>query len=68
MTICAHDRECLFGKVVDGTMRLNELGEIVRNAWLQSAEIRHEIVLHADEMVVMPNHIHGIVWIVDDPV
>lgn len=68
VTICAHDRECLFGKVVDGTMRLNELGEIVRNAWLQSAEIRHEIVLHADEMVVMPNHIHGIVWIVDDPV
>jgi REP element-mobilizing transposase RayT len=68
VTICAHNRECLFGEVVDGAMRLNELGKIVRNAWLQSGEIRREIELHADEMVVMPNHIHGIVWIVDDPV
>jgi len=25
-------------------------------------------MLHPDEFVVMPNHVHGIIWIVDDPV
>ncbi|GIW45209.1 MAG: hypothetical protein KatS3mg077_2491 [Candidatus Binatia bacterium] len=26
VTICTHDRACLFGEVVDGQMRLNEAG------------------------------------------
>ncbi|MFN3477710.1 MAG: transposase, partial [Candidatus Methylomirabilales bacterium] len=33
VTICTQDRECLFGDVVDGAMRLNELGEIVAWTW-----------------------------------
>ncbi|MCR4438784.1 MAG: transposase [bacterium] len=66
VTMCTHDRACLFGRVVDGEMRLNALGEIVREEWLRSAQIRREIRLDPDEFVVMPNHIHGIVWILDD--
>ena len=31
VTICARDRACLFGEVVDGAMRLNAYGQIVRN-------------------------------------
>jgi putative transposase len=30
VTICTHNRECLFGEVADGEMRLNDLGEIVK--------------------------------------
>jgi hypothetical protein len=30
VTICTQDRVCLFGEVVDGEMRLNELGRVVR--------------------------------------
>ena len=33
--------------------------------WFRSAEIRKEIRLFPEEFVVMPNHVHGIVWIVD---
>lgn len=29
ITIVTHDRKSLFGKVVDGTMILNEMGQIV---------------------------------------
>ena len=29
VTICAHDKKCLFGDVVDGEMRVNELGNIL---------------------------------------
>ena len=69
VTICTHARAPLFGHVVDGEMVLNEYGEIVREEWMRSAEIRAEIELFPEEFVVMPNHIHGIVWIVvtDDP-
>lgn len=31
VTICAHQRECLFGGVVDGEMRLNAVGKMVRD-------------------------------------
>ncbi len=66
VTICTHQRECLFGEIVgaDGIrpeMRLNELGEIVRDEWLKTPALRPNVELGA--WVVMPNHIHGIVII-----
>ena len=60
ITICAQQRECLFGEIVDNDMRINEYGIIAQNEWIKSPNIRNEIKL--DEYVVMPNHIHGIVW------
>lgn len=33
ITICAQDRVCLFGEIVDGVMRLNEAGRIVDDTW-----------------------------------
>jgi putative transposase len=64
ITICAYQRNCLFGEIANGVMRHNEYGQIVTEEWLKSAEIRQEIEL--GEWVVMPNHIHGIV-IIDRP-
>lgn len=61
ITICTHDRECLFGEIVNGEMRLNPFGEIVRDEWLKTPTIRPNIELA--EWVIMPNHIHGIVII-----
>ncbi|MEW6568022.1 MAG: transposase [Chloroflexota bacterium] len=61
VTICARQRECLFGEIAEGTMRLNNLGRIVEEEWLRSGFIRQEIEL--DEFVIMPNHLHGIVVI-----
>jgi REP element-mobilizing transposase RayT len=59
VTICAKGRECVFGDIADGQMRLNEVGRIVEEEWLRSAGIRREIEL--DEFVIMPNHMHGVV-------
>jgi putative transposase len=64
VTLCTHERAHLFGQVVDGAMQLNECGEIVRAEWFQTAVVRPYVVLNPDEFVVMPNHIHGIIWIV----
>jgi REP element-mobilizing transposase RayT len=58
VTICVQDRECLFGKIDESEMILNEIGKIVRNEWLKTAELRPNVKLH--EFVVMPNHFHAI--------
>ena len=62
MTICAQGRECLFGDVVDGEMRLNDAGIMVCDAWHKIP--KHFLHTDIDEFVVMPNHIHGIIMIV----
>ena len=61
VTVVTHQRQCLFGEIVDGETRVSRYGHTVREEWLRSAEIRCEIEL--DAFVVMPNHIHGIVVI-----
>jgi REP element-mobilizing transposase RayT len=61
VTLCTHKHRCLFGRIVEEKMVLNHLGHIVQEEWVRSADIRKEIDL--DAYVVMPNHIHGIVFI-----
>jgi REP element-mobilizing transposase RayT len=61
VTICAHNRECLFGDVGDGEIKLNNLGQLVYEEWLYTENIRPEV--HLDGFVVMPNHLHGVITI-----
>ena len=61
VTICTHNKACVFGDVVDGEMRLNEYGAIVKDEWLRTDTLRENVVI--DEYIIMPNHIHGIVII-----
>jgi REP-associated tyrosine transposase len=60
-TICTYKRQFLFGTVANGEMHLNDFGQIVYDEWQKTPEIRHEIQL--DLLIVMPNHLHGIVII-----
>jgi putative transposase len=64
ITICTCKRERLFGKIRNGKMELNKWGNLVHNEWLKTAEIRPNIKL--DAFVVMPDHIHGIIQIIDN--
>ena len=66
VTLCTFQREEILGAVVDEEMQLSPLGRIVRTEWFRSAEVRKEIQLFKTEFVVMPNHLHGIVWITAD--
>lgn len=61
VTICTHNRSCLFGEVIDGNMYRNAFGTIVHTEWLRTSDIRPEIEL--DDFIVMPNHFHGILHI-----
>jgi len=64
VTICTQNRTCLFGRIIDGKMELNDAGRMVADEWMKTATIRNEIAL--DAWVVMPNHFHGIVVITND--
>jgi putative transposase len=59
ITICTHEREHLFGDIVDGIMELNIFGNIARSHWQQLSQHHSNIIM--DESIVMPNHLHGII-------
>jgi len=61
VTMCAYDRECLYGDVTEGNMQLNKYGMIAEKEWVQTSVVRPNVQL--DEFIVMPNHIHGILII-----
>ena len=63
VTIVAYQRQHFFGEVVNGEMRLNALGQIAHDEWFKTATLRPYVELYEDEFVVMPNHVHGIIWI-----
>jgi len=62
VTVCTQNRECLFGKIENGEMRLNDTGRMVCQCW-QDIPLHFPNVLN-DGFVVMPNHFHGILFIV----
>ncbi len=61
VTICTKGMRPYFGKIENGIMGLSNLGCKVWQCW-------YEIPIHfpfveLDEFVVMPNHVHGIIYI-----
>ncbi|MEI6613977.1 MAG: hypothetical protein WCL37_03700 [Chrysiogenales bacterium] len=61
VTICAQSRKCLFGDIANGDMLLNDAGRNVKKCWQDIPEHFPHVTL--DEFVVMPNHVHGIIFI-----
>jgi REP element-mobilizing transposase RayT len=64
VTIVTQNRLPLFGRIVGDGMILNRFGEIVMCEWHNTASRRPYVNL--DEFVVMPNHVHGIIWLTGD--
>ena len=58
VTVCAANRKCQFGRVLEGEMILSEEGKIVIEEWLKTPALRPHVQL--DRFIVMPNHFHGI--------
>ena len=63
ITICCQNRKHLFGNIIDGKMVLNDAGKMIKNVWYEIPNDFSNIRLH--EYITMPNHIHGIIEIVD---
>ena len=61
ITICTQNRQHFFGKIVDGQMQLNELGQLAEKYWLEIPQ--HFSFIELGNFVIMPNHTHGILII-----
>ena len=64
VTICTKNRKSIFGEISNGTIQLNESGLIIE-ATCQWLSPQYNYVL-LDTWVVMPNHFHGIFFILND--
>jgi putative transposase len=61
VTLVSRERALLFGRVVDERVVLSEAGRIVAEEWRRAPAQRGRARL--GEFTVMPNHLHGIVWL-----
>jgi len=62
VTACVKDREYLFGHINNEIMILNEYGKIALSCWNDWPN--HYSHIRLDAFQIMPNHVHGIVFIV----
>jgi REP element-mobilizing transposase RayT len=63
VTVVAYQRQYLFGEVVNEEMRLNQYGKFVAFSW-EWLPKRYPYV-YLDPYIVMPNHFHAILHILD---
>ena len=62
VTVCAADRACIFGEVTTlDEVRLSAIGEVIART-LTALPARWDGVV-LDAYVVMPNHVHAIIWL-----
>jgi putative transposase len=63
VTIVVHQRSNLLGKIVNGDIQLSRFGQIVEACW---RALPVTFFVEIDEYVIMPNHFHGILMILDE--
>ncbi len=65
ITICTKDKDNLFGEIENREMILNNFGKNTEKQWQKSFRLRQE--LQCDEYIIMPDHIHAIIIITENP-
>jgi len=63
-TVCAKNRINIFGEIINNQISINNVGQIVWDCWYDLPNHYPNLVL--DEFIVMPNHINGIICIIDN--
>lgn len=63
VTICTKNREHYFGEVMDGNVKYSALGDIAAFCWKMIPEYFSFVSL--GEWIIMPNHVHGILTVVN---
>ncbi len=61
ITICTKNRTHHFGEILNGEMKLSEIGKCASDCW--SAIPEHFPFVELGEFVIMPNHVHGVIII-----
>ena len=64
VTIVIAGRDLLFGQMAGGVVVLSPFGRVATAGWQRLAH--HFSQVRLDEFVVMPNHVHGIIWLANE--
>lgn len=64
VTICSWQRLPLFGHIEEGVMHRSPAGQLAADIWTHLAEQYSHLTL--DAWVIMPNHMHGILFLDED--
>lgn len=62
ITLCTSDRQPLLGDIRDGVVYLSGIGRLIEEEWRAVAVALPDVAL--DASVIMPDHMHAIIWIV----
>ena len=63
VTVCVHERQCLFGEIRSGIMGMNPYGCVAAECWDEIP--KHFPNVQLNVMVVTPNHVHGVLFLTD---
>lgn len=63
VTICTKNREPTFGEIRNNIVGLSDMGCVIHQCW--NAIPVHFPYVELDSFIVMPNHIHGILYMCD---
>ncbi len=63
VTVCVKNKENSLGKIIDGEVVLSEIGKIAEKCWNEIPT--HYPHVRLDKYIIMLNHIHGIIIIID---
>ena len=63
VTICTQNREHFFGEIVNGEMRLSEVGKCLMEQIEKTSQMRPDMNIDIPLFVIMPNHVHLVIFI-----
>lgn len=66
VTVCTQNRKHFFGEICNGIMGLSQIGNIAYLNWVAIPDHFGHVKL--GEWIVMPNHVHGLIGIMEWPV
>ena len=61
VTICTYQKRCVLGRITAARMVFSRLGQVAHEVWIGIPAHFAHVKLHA--LVIMPNHLHGIIEI-----
>jgi REP element-mobilizing transposase RayT len=66
VTLVTHQRQCLFGQIINSKMHYSAMGRVADEHWRAIPD--HFPQVELGPYIIMPNHIHGIIIIHPSPV
>ena len=64
VTVCSKDKQCIFGTIKDDKMYKTSLGVLIEESLINIKQHYNNILV--DKYVIMPNHIHYIISILEN--